>query len=219
MSATTKDSGTEAVGRESGKALSFAISHKLRVEILVALNNGPKSPSQLAEETREPIANVVHHIKELLRSGSIERAEERRDGNLVQTMYRAVAQSKYTTEELREMSYEEQRTVIAMALQNALAEHLAAFNGHKMRGDDPTLALSWRWFNVDPQGREEISEELAETWNRICDIEARSVARRSSSREPESIVVSLIGHPRVRPGRDFVQLVDLGTPPPTAPRE
>lgn len=208
MSTTTKGNEEETAGREIGKAVSYAIGHRLRIEILVSLNEGPKSPSRLAEELHESLANTLHHIKELLKSGSIEEAEERRDGNLVKTIYRAVSQSKYSAAELAEMSDDKRRAVVAMALQNALAEHLAAFNGGKMQGDDPTLSLSWRWFNVDLMGRAEIAAELAGTWERICDIEARA-AGRDSGEERQSIVVSLIGHPRVRPGQEFPQLVDI----------
>ena len=59
--------------------------------------------------------------------------------------------------------------------------------------------LSWRWFNVDAQGREDIAEEQARSWERLREIEAESTSRRAESGEKAvSIIVSSLGHERCR---------------------
>lgn len=207
MATTTKTEGT----REIGDAVSYAIGHGIRIQILVTLNEGSRSPSELSRLLRVPLSKLQHHIIELVRSGSIEEADTRVAGNVVEHLYRAVKRSEYSAEEMVEMDADEQRMTIGLALQNALAEHLAAFRADALNGDDPNLVLSWNWFNVDQEGRAELTAELESSWQRLLEIEAHSVTRRvDSGEEAQSIIVSSIGHPRVRPApeqRPFGSLV------------
>jgi Helix-turn-helix domain len=210
MATTTKAEST----REIGDAVSYAIGHGIRIQVLVTLNEGPRSPSELSRLLRIPLSKLQHHIGELVRSGSIEEADTRVAGNVVEHLYRAVKRSEYSAEEMQEMDAEDQRVTIGLALQNAVAEHLAAFRAEAMNGEDPDLVLSWNWFNLDQEGRSEVTAELESSWKRLVEIEARSTERRvHSGEEPQSIVVSSIGHPRVRPApeeRAFGSLVSHG---------
>lgn len=210
MPTTTRTEST----REIGDAVSYAIGHGIRIQILVTLNEGTRSPSELSRLLRIPLSKLQHHITELVRSGSIEEADTRVAGNVVEHLYRAVSRSEYSAEEMQEMDTEEQRVTVGLALQNAVAEHLAAFRADAMNGDDPNLVLSWNWFNLDQEGRAEITAELEDSWRRLVEIESRSTERRvHSGEDPQSIVVSSIGHPRVRPApeeRPFGSLVSNG---------
>jgi hypothetical protein len=59
--------------------------------------------------------------------------------------------------------------------------------------------LSWRWFHVDAQGREDIADEQARHWERVREIEAESTNRCAKSGEPtRSIIVTSLGHVRCR---------------------
>ncbi len=200
--------------REIGDAVSYAIGHGIRIQILVTLNEGPRSPSELSRLLRIPLSKLQHHVAELVRSGSIEEADTRVSGNVVEHLYRAVSRSEYSAEEMQEMDSEDQRVTVGLALQNAVAEHLAAFRAEAMNGDDPDLVLSWNWFNLDQEGRTEVTAELEGSWKRLVEIEARSTERRvHSGEEAQSIVISSIGHPRVRPApeeRGFGSLVSHG---------
>jgi hypothetical protein len=94
------------------------------------------------------------------------------------------------------------RPLSGVTLQNLIAEHLAAFAAERMRGDDPNVVVYWDWFNVDEEGRAEVTAELEESWRRLQAIEARSMDRRTRSKEEaQSVVVSSLGHLRVRPAR------------------
>jgi predicted transcriptional regulator len=198
-------------GREISDAVSYAIGHQVRIEILVILNVGAKSPAELARLLHKPLSTVQHHVAELAKSGSIEEAGEQRNGNIVGHLYRAMRRWEYTAEEMAEMSEESQRATVGIALQNAAAEHLAAFREGAMDGSDPDLVLSWNWFNVDEEGKAEIARELADSWRRLQEIETRSAARSEQTKEePRSVIVSSIAHPRVRPApgaRPFDSLI------------
>jgi DNA-binding transcriptional ArsR family regulator len=64
--------------------------HPLRIEILDALRE-PAAGATIARRLGQPRQKVNYHLKELERAGLVETAGERRAGNFVETLYRAVA--------------------------------------------------------------------------------------------------------------------------------
>jgi DNA-binding transcriptional ArsR family regulator len=179
-------------------ALSYAVGHRIRVEILGSLNEGTRTADQLARIVRQPLSTVTHHIKELLRSNSIEVADIKMVGNVAQHFYRATKTPFHTDEEHAAQSDEEKLATCALIVQAVMAESLNSMYAGKMT-TDPRLWLSWRWFNVDTQGREEIADEQARFWNKMKEIEADSTNRRAESgEEATSVIVSSFGFKRSR---------------------
>jgi hypothetical protein len=118
--------------------------------------------------------------------------------NVVQNFYRAVEIPFYTDEEMAAKTPEERQEIYGLILQASMAEALAAFWAGKITSD-PRVILAWCWFNVDRQGRAEIADEQAESWERIRDIEARATSRRAESGEDAvSIIVTSFGYERSR---------------------
>lgn len=66
--------------------------HPLRIAILEALRE-PASAAAVARVIGEPRQKVNYHLKELERAELVAPAGERRSGNFVETLYRAVASS------------------------------------------------------------------------------------------------------------------------------
>lgn len=83
MVARLKEASKRLRKRSIEDAVSYAVAHGIRVDILCYLNETPRSPSTLAELMALPLSKVEHHIKELLASGSIElaRVEKVRNTN------------------------------------------------------------------------------------------------------------------------------------------
>ena len=180
------------------EAVSYAVAHRIRVELLAALNERPYSPKELARIVRQPLSTVTHHVDELLTSKAIEVARTERVRNVNVNYYRAIELPFYSDEEIAAMTEEERKVTIAPALQAIMAESLAAFWGGKMI-HDPRLWLAWRWFNVDAQGRQDIADEQARSWERIQEIEAESATRRTrSEEEAQSVIVASMGFERTR---------------------
>ena len=69
-----------------------ALSHSTRVAILEALRE-PASAAAVARALGQPRQRINYHLKELERVGLVEPVEERRKGNFIETLYRAVARS------------------------------------------------------------------------------------------------------------------------------
>lgn len=189
-------------GREIQDAVSYAVGHRIRVEILVALNDlASASAAELARVVHQPLSTVTHHVDELLRSGSIrvERTEKVR--SVEQRFFRVVNPLFYNDEEMEALSEDEQGEVCRFVLQSVTAEALAAFWAGKLF-PDPRLFLVWSWFNVDEEGRSEIADEQFRSWQRIREAERRSAERCAASGEkPFSVLVSSFSFRRSRTAR------------------
>jgi DNA-binding transcriptional ArsR family regulator len=180
------------------EAIGYALKHQHRVELLCLLNEGERNRYELAALIGEKPDKIKHHLKELLDEGSIEVAYFKRVGNLIQNYYRAVEIPFYSDEEIEALRPEERQAFAGVILQAVMAESLAALWAGKM-ADDRRVWLSWRWFHVDPQGREDIANEQARHWERVCEIEADSTNRCAKSGEPaKSIIVTSLGYVRCR---------------------
>lgn len=179
-------------------AVSYALGHRIRIEILAALHEGPDSADGLAKIVRRPLSTVTHHIGELLKDGSIEIARTEQVGNLVQHFYCVVKLPYYSDEDFAALSREEKLEIIGLILRAAMAEALAALWAGKLL-DDPRVILAWNRINLDRQGREELADEQARSWSRIQEIEAESANRRAESGEPGiTYVVTSFGYKRSR---------------------
>jgi DNA-binding transcriptional ArsR family regulator len=193
---------TGSAPRQSGKSIeervAFALAHRTRVYVLTLLNEGVYSPEELSRIIGEPVGNIAHHIKQLLDAGSIELAKTEPRRNTLQHYYRAVQMPYYSDEEIAAMSPEERQVTIGLTLQCLMAEIMTAFWAGKMESD-PRLWLSWRWFNVDEQGRQDLADEQERSWQRTQEIEAESANRRAKSgEETQSIIVASAGFERER---------------------
>jgi DNA-binding transcriptional ArsR family regulator len=184
--------------RSLEEAVSFAISHRIRVEIRAILNEGIRTHEELAHLIGLPASRIGHHIKELTKDGSIEIAYVKPVRNTIQHYYRAVAMPFYSDEEIAAMPVEARQATAGVILQAVMAEALAAFWAGTMV-HDRRVWLSWRWFNVDTQGRGDIADDQARSWARVQEIEAESAARCLSSGETtKSIIVTSLGFLRSR---------------------
>jgi DNA-binding transcriptional ArsR family regulator len=69
-----------------------ALAHPIRVQILEALRE-PASAASVARRIGLPRQKVNYHLKELERAGLVQQIEERRVGNFIESVYRAVART------------------------------------------------------------------------------------------------------------------------------
>ncbi len=185
--------------RSLEEAVSFAVGHRIRIEILGILNEGSRCPSELSKMLRQPITTIGYHIRELVNSGRIELARIEKVRNADQHFYRAVELPFVTDAEAEALPPEVKQEYAAVILQAILAESLGALWAGKMKSD-PHVRLMWRWFNLDAQGVKELVDELRESWERVVEIEASAASRRAESGEdPITMIVSMMGFERARP--------------------
>jgi len=185
-------------GKTIEEVVAYAVGHRVRVYVLSILNEGTYTPDEIAEIIGEPTNNVSHHIRELLDGGSIELAKTEQVRNTTRHYYRAIKMPFFSDEEIEAMTPQQRQVTAGLILQCMTAEAMAALWAGKMRSD-PQVWLTWRWFNVDAQGRMDIAAEQARSWERVREIEAESTNRRAeSSEDAQSIVVASLGFERER---------------------
>jgi DNA-binding transcriptional ArsR family regulator len=195
---TARRAGQSAKSIE--EVVSYAIGHKIRVQILVILSEGVFTPDQIARSIGEPTNKVSHHIKELLDAGSIELAKTEQVRNVLQHFYRAVEMPYYSDEEVAAMTPQQRQVTAGLCLQQIMAEAMAAFWAGNIV-NDPRVWITQRWFNVDDQGREEIADEQARSWERVRQIETDALNRcAKSGEEARSVIVAQLGFLRERTG-------------------
>lgn len=204
--------------RSVAAAVAYAITHQARTEIRTILNEGPRSQEELARLIRGPASkNIAHHLRELLADGSIELAYVKPVRNAFEHYYRAVKIPFYTDEEIAAMPPEAREAIAGLILEGVMSEAMAALWAEKMV-HDRRVWLSWRWFNVDAQGREDIADDQARHWERVREIEVESLVRCAKSGEPtKSIIVTSLGFERFRssgPQRMPVEGSEESAPPP-----
>jgi len=80
-------------------AAAAAVLHPLRLKILDALRD-PDSASGVARRLKLPRQRVNYHVRQLARAGFLERAGQRRRGNMIERRYVATARSYVLSPEL-----------------------------------------------------------------------------------------------------------------------
>lgn len=183
------------------EAIQYALGHKIRVHILIVLNDGIYTAAQLAEIIDEPLNNVSNHLGRMLEDGSVEVAKEERRGNVIQYWYKAVEIPYYSQEAAEEMTHLQRHMTAGAIYQSGSAEVMAALYDGKLA--DPRAVVYWDWYNVDSQGREEMAAENRRYLERLREIEVASTNRRAKTgEESTSMLVNLDVFERVRKARD-----------------
>jgi DNA-binding transcriptional ArsR family regulator len=196
---TTTLDGKREFGREIPDVVSYAVGHRVRVELLAALNDlESASAIELARIVRQPLSTVTHHVSQLLAAGSIRVQRTEKVRSVEQRFYSAIGPLYVTDDEMAEMGAEEREELAGLTVQQLFAEVLSAFwAGHLT--SDPEVVVSWSWFNVDAKGRADIAEEQLRSWRRFQEIERESQARcEESGDEPFSVMASALSYKRSR---------------------
>lgn len=179
------------------EAVQFALSHWIRLEILILLNEAAYTTSEVAEFTEIELKKVSNHIQEMWNNGSIEVAEkEQRHGTMVYK-YRAVEVPEYTKEEAEKLTKMELQLIAGVIAQSSTAELMAAL--HKGTLATARTILSWDLYDVDEQARRDIEEDTTDYLERLKERQCESVNRVAVSEEKTtSLIVSVGAFKRAR---------------------
>lgn len=183
-----KRKGERKKRKQIAETVPYAISHWIRLEILILLNEGSFTASEISELTGIGLNNVSNHLQRMSDDGAIEVAKwEKRRGNLIY-WYRAVELPEITTEEAEEMTEMELQMIAGVIAQSSTAELLAAL--HKGTLASSRTILSWDMYDVDAQGRQEIEDEVHRHLERLREIKCESVNRVAVSKEETTSMIA-----------------------------
>ena len=183
------------------EVVQFALGHRIRVQLLIVLNEGSYTAVDLAEIIDEPLNNVANHLRKMLEDGSVEVAKDERKGNIVQYWYRAVETPYYSEEEAEKMPALQRQMIAGAIVQSGSAEVMAGLYAGKLA--DPRTVLFWDWYHVDVQGRADLEAENRRYLERLREIEVEATNRRAESGEGSTpILVNLSVFERARKVRN-----------------
>lgn len=187
--------------KEIEEVVEYALGHKIRIQILVALNEGRYTAAQIAEKIDEPREIVQNHLREMLKDGAIEVDEERSSGNRTRYTYRSVVVNTYTAEEFERLPYRLRQNIAGAILNASLAEILAGFHAGKLA--EPRAHEYWDWYNLDEKGQDDVDALTHHYLRDVREVEDESLARAAKSgAETTSMVLGLFFFERSRKGGD-----------------
>jgi predicted transcriptional regulator len=198
--AATRKVGAERK-RPIDEAVACAVGHRIRIDSLAILAEGKHSSNDIAAMLGEDVRKVSNHVRELYECGCIESAGTTKVRNATEHFYRAVTLPYISDEAYRAMPKEARREVAGLIIQAITAETLASLRAGKLETDED-LWLAWDCLNLDAQGRREVADEFAASFDRLLDIKVRNATRLSEAGEVgTTTIVSMTGFERSRPGR------------------
>jgi len=183
-------------GKSIEEVVEYAVSHRIRTQILMVLNQGVYTAAELADIIGEPLNKVGNHVRELLDAGSIEIADTRRRRNTHQHYLRAVSTAFFSEREAEDMTPQERQVSAGLIIQSLVAEMMAGLWAGKVF-EDPRDWLTWDRLNLDEEGHQELFEEQEESWQRLEEIKARAANRvAETGEETAPYIVSSLGFER-----------------------
>jgi DNA-binding transcriptional ArsR family regulator len=189
---------TAPSGRSIEEAVTKSISHRIRIEILAALHEAPATASELVRMVGQPLPLLSHHVRQLVKDGSILPTETRYVRNLAQPVYSVVKLPLYESDEWERLSPEERQVISAITLRAAMAESLTSLWAGKLHSD-PLLMLAWKPMVLDLKARGDLTKEQERLWSQICQIEGEAADRLKRNRDDGKLhVVTMLAFERKR---------------------
>lgn len=117
-----------------------ALAHPLRLRILEALVEQPRTTKQVAEILGEDSLKLYYHVDELEKAGLIKLVETRTKGNLLEKYYQSVAQEFAASFPLGRSLSEEEAGTMAEMIERLLKEVQEELQRSPFSTDHPPLA-------------------------------------------------------------------------------
>jgi hypothetical protein len=170
-----------------------AFAHPLRVQILIILNERVASPNLLSQELDQSLNLVAYHVRVLEKYDCIELVDTKQRRGATEHFYRATRRQFLTDSEWARMP-ESLRPGISGAMLKSVFEDVndAAQSGTLEELDDRHLSRTP--MVVDKQGWKDVAELLADTLDRVLEIQAESSGRLASSGEEGTLSKVAIMH-------------------------
>jgi DNA-binding transcriptional ArsR family regulator len=156
-------------------ALVRALSHPTRRKVLRILSARVASPREMAEEIRQPLGTVSHHVRWLASHQCIELVSTAQRRGAVEHYYRAMTHPLLTDEQWQALSGARRTSLAEVMLRDLWRDVLDAGDIGTLTQDD--VHLTRTLLTLDDRGHRELSELLLEVVLRALDIEADSKKR------------------------------------------
>jgi DNA-binding transcriptional ArsR family regulator len=183
-----KTKATSKIKRKGGteQRLFKALAHPLRFQALMILNERIASPNELSKELGEGLGQVSYHVKVLLESNCIELVRTTPRRGAVEHYYRATSRAFLDDAEWAKLPASVKPGFSASLLQTIMDDAVTSLKAGTFDARDEHH-LSWTPVKVDEEGWRDLTEALAETLDRVLEIQAESARRMAKAEDEGSI--------------------------------
>jgi hypothetical protein len=170
-----------------------AFAHPLRVQILIILNERVASPNLLSQELDQSLNLVAYHVRVLEKYDCIELVDTKQRRGATEHFYRATRRQFLTDSEWSKMP-ESLKPGISGAMLKSVFEDVdeAAQSGTLEELEDRHLSRTP--MVVDQQGWKDVADLLAETLDRVLEIQAEANERLANGAEESMLSKVAIMH-------------------------
>ena len=187
--------------RQPVEAMTHALNHWIRVEIIAIFHEGDYSAGEVADMIGVDVKAVTGHIHDLYESGCIEFAGTKMIGGFARPVYRALVLPMVTPEVYRAMPLSDRHDLNGAVTQGLLTETVSSYGAGKM-DEDEELYLVWDAPYLDAQGEREMHDHMEGSFEGAKAIHAKAANRMAQSGEKgHTKVVGFLCFRRGRPGR------------------
>jgi DNA-binding transcriptional ArsR family regulator len=159
-----------------------AFAHPLRVQILTILNEKVASPNMLAQHLDQSLNLVAYHVRVLEKYDCIELVDTKQRRGATEHFYRATRRQFLTDSEWSSLPQSLRPGLSGAALKSAFDDVEEALDKETF-DEIEDRHLSRTLMAVDKKGWEATAELLAETLDRLIEIQAESSERIAKSGE------------------------------------
>jgi DNA-binding transcriptional ArsR family regulator len=181
------------------QVVQYAIGHRIRVQVLIVLNEGIYTAAEIAAIVGVPLSTLHNHLHRMLEDGSIELAREEKKGNMTQYYFRAVESQVYTVEEFEKLPYPYRQNIVGAIVQSGTAEVMAGLYAGTLA--DPEADVYWDWYNLDEVGRADAYALSDRFLDELREIEVEATNRSATNKtETASMLLNFSFFERPRKG-------------------
>lgn len=194
MAPRTKKTSRIKRGGETDQRLFKALAHPLRFQALVILNERIASPNELSKELNEGLSQVSYHVKVLLDADCIELVKTEPRRGAVEHYYRATSRAFLGDAEWAKVPASIKPGFSISLLKAIMADAVASLKAGTFDARDERH-LSSTPVKVDEEGWRDLAELLAETTERVVEIQTESARRmgKAKGEEPIHATVAIMG--------------------------
>lgn len=170
--------------------IAKALSHPMRAQILLILNERVASPNEIAETIEERLPNVSYHVRALLDLGCIELVDTAQRRGAIEHYYRAVVRPFFSDSDWKRIPRSGRQAISDTLLRDVWEDVSNAIEAGKF-DSRPDRFLTHTPVVVDEQGWSELAKVMARTLSEVQKIESQS-ARRLKKSEDEGVPTKVV---------------------------
>lgn len=170
-----------------------ALSHPLRARVLAILNSRIASPKELADKLDARLGNVSYHVNQLYKYGCIELVSEAPRRGATEHFYRGTTRSFLNDDNWAALAPEAKSGVSVAALKTQNEASLKALEADTF-DSRANRHVSCVPMNADEQGWEDLMALLADSLERVIEIQGECASRLAKSGEQSfRVTISMLG--------------------------